>query len=973
MRYLLLILLSFVTIFISDGYAQLKNFEKVKDSYVQNYDNGTVIKKNAHLSQELVGTTGKIDLRQKNKLTLYRGINITVDELDAIVNRDGLLRSRNKMSTADFCFSAMPDIAGSHAFRNKTFDYGAQRLAVVIVIPAQMLIDEGYRVSTAHSNWGDAQVDVLPDIDRNVLLRSKIYIYNHQNDRWDDLFTIEPELKMSASKIKDDVIVNSEPVRKVSKLYDNRVDVLKEDGTVEQYKVSGRSAELIASIYGISLFAPKANVISADIFVDNMYAIRFLDMLQNKRVLDVGVGKSSFVSVLRQKGIEAYGLDISLQEEFKSHDYYSECPANETKYPDSYFDVIISTRSVIDYEYRDAKIVKSTLKELLRILRPGGSLLFTIDHDKFDHDRPYFMSKEGEITFFPEDNKLKSTHTIIRDVSTDSEVQIVQIKKDGPAKKDAKEIFIVTLDKERQEIFKNRVLSVKKTYKQLEIELGLPSTTIGRWEEKIRADYKRYLKTGQVPNKYLLVDKNILNDFASYKISSPLDNKIFTSRLTSTTPISLNEIAEEFNVSPVSASRREKKIIMMLDEYIKNPVKPVVTEQSVIDAFDRSLDAKRQIIFRDRVLSKNKNYNQLEDGLGVSTATVARWEEKIRADYTAYLSTGELPNKYLAVDKETLNGFALSNLSASLDKYLFFFRITNTNPETLSEVADKFGMPYNTVSRREESIKKKLDGYLYQTEQQLPENNITDILITDEEIKKVEEMLVELEKINFDPKTIDLFNRYIKYANEHNPNAAIFVRSVMTEAKIMCYQASVMDNRSFIPAPKELEFNEDKFQQNMLKLFDASQTVGNCNDSYKLKNATDNLAKLASEMIVKHINSYGIDGISPLYYNAIIGEDGFISYLENKVKLLPSGENRMACVFAMDLLFGIVEAKGLPYYSMMTGTRTKDLLDTEARIKMTVEEQSKDPVYREKFLFNKEINKSDVTKKIEMTMTKVWK
>lgn len=100
-----------------------------------------------------------------------------------------------------------------------------------------------------------------------------------------------------------------------------------------------------------------------------------LKELQGKRVLDVGTGEEGlFVSDLRARGVEAYGLDISLSPKLKLKPYFKEADAVHTGYDSASFDVVYSNFAIFSYEVGNAQLMKDALGEMSRILKPGGKL-----------------------------------------------------------------------------------------------------------------------------------------------------------------------------------------------------------------------------------------------------------------------------------------------------------------------------------------------------------------------------------------------------------------------------------------------------------------------------------------------------------------------------------------------------------------------------------------------------------------------
>jgi SAM-dependent methyltransferase len=222
---------------------------------------------------------------------------------------------------------------------------------------------------------------------------------------------------------------SSRASRKKDFVFENTVHVSRGDGTSIKYWITGRHFELIAALYGSYLFEVEPASIKANFNTEYGYMSKFLAFLQDKRVLDAGMGKSDFVHVLRTNGIDAHGIDINMPEALIHHGHYSECSINETNFPDQFFDVIFSTKSVLDYEYYNIPMMESSLRELLRILKPGGSIFFTVDYSKAEGEEPYFISKSGGLSFFPDDKNLEVKHKVIKKILPAEDADVIEIKK----------------------------------------------------------------------------------------------------------------------------------------------------------------------------------------------------------------------------------------------------------------------------------------------------------------------------------------------------------------------------------------------------------------------------------------------------------------------------------------------------------------------------------------------------------------
>ena len=112
-----------------------------------------------------------------------------------------------------------------------------------------------------------------------------------------------------------------------------------------------------------------------------------LEFLKDKTVLDAGCGAGSFVLDLRAHDIEAYGLDIKLNDKQRALSFFAEADMTDTKLKDSSFDVIYSIFTIFSdfYEGKDTSLVEKALAEFHRILKPGGRIiLFSVNRKSIE-------------------------------------------------------------------------------------------------------------------------------------------------------------------------------------------------------------------------------------------------------------------------------------------------------------------------------------------------------------------------------------------------------------------------------------------------------------------------------------------------------------------------------------------------------------------------------------------------------------
>jgi len=497
------------------------------------------------------------------------------------------------------------------------------------------------------------------------------------------------------------------------------------------------------------------------------------------------------------------------------------------------------------------------------------------------------------------------------------------------------ELFAKTLDDKRKVIFQDRVLAENKTLQQLVDELGVPSTTIARWEKKIRQAYDAYLETGEVSNKYLLIDQKTLNDFADYVLKKPEEKYLFTFRIASNDPETLDAIAKKFEIPPITMARREAKVIEKLEKYLKNPSEFLITPYeaeklaAANETFAKTLNDQEKIIFEERIIADDPlTIDQLAVKLDVPANTISRWGQKIRKDYDAYLKTGEVPNKYVLVDQETLSKFSDDVLKTPAEEYILSLRTSNSNPLTLEQIAKKLKINPATVLKKEQKIKGKLDEYL--------EDQIN---------QKVEALLQQSEKINFDAETIAMFKEYIKNAELKGETTKAQLANVALGNTVTV--EPVVSDISYISAPTELEYNEAKFTDNMATYLENGNLMYK---DYFLKQTPEKLAHLAITRMVKYMDKLDADD-----FKALALSNGVLSYLEYRINSLPSGsKTRMVYTFALETFTNLVKAEDPSFLFKSCNIKMQDLENIKTRVELLVAEEMKEPYYKENFSFNKD-------------------
>jgi ubiquinone/menaquinone biosynthesis C-methylase UbiE len=104
----------------------------------------------------------------------------------------------------------------------------------------------------------------------------------------------------------------------------------------------------------------------------------FLNTLNNKsRILDVGCGTGFFLNLIRGKGFNCVGIDVSENMLRQLKDTYSYltvqiADARKIPYRDNCFDAVVSIETLRYFSNRD-----SLLKEIFRVTKPAGSIFIT--------------------------------------------------------------------------------------------------------------------------------------------------------------------------------------------------------------------------------------------------------------------------------------------------------------------------------------------------------------------------------------------------------------------------------------------------------------------------------------------------------------------------------------------------------------------------------------------------------------------
>ncbi len=164
------------------------------------------------------------------------------------------------------------------------------------------------------------------------------------------------------------------------------VNLLKDDHSKVEFDRSGRVVNLTRGEKGINEQYYRTNRNLG--LVANEHFIKAEELLgfMKGKILDAGTGDGKLVRNLRERGIEAIGVDIALNAEQEQDPHiFSRQDLAFLTFADNSFDTIISTQSVLTYETiiwkfsrnGDHTILIRTLNELKRVLKPGGRMLIS--------------------------------------------------------------------------------------------------------------------------------------------------------------------------------------------------------------------------------------------------------------------------------------------------------------------------------------------------------------------------------------------------------------------------------------------------------------------------------------------------------------------------------------------------------------------------------------------------------------------
>jgi SAM-dependent methyltransferase len=157
-----------------------------------------------------------------------------------------------------------------------------------------------------------------------------------------------------------------------------------------------------------TIFKEKGKVFTAP-HPDMMGIINYLKEKRAKRVLDLGCGTGRHLILFANEGFEVYGLDSAPEGIEIAKEWLAEKNLNcelivhrmEEKFPyqDSFFDAVISIQAM---HHNKIEKIKFTIKEIERVLKPGGLLFITVPtFDRFNGKNRWNLKKVEKGTFVP--------------------------------------------------------------------------------------------------------------------------------------------------------------------------------------------------------------------------------------------------------------------------------------------------------------------------------------------------------------------------------------------------------------------------------------------------------------------------------------------------------------------------------------------------------------------------------------------
>ena len=157
-----------------------------------------------------------------------------------------------------------------------------------------------------------------------------------------------------------------------------------------------------------TIFKEKGKVFTTP-HPDMIGIVNYLKEKKAKRVLDLGCGTGRHLVLFANEGFEVYGLDSAPEGIEIAKDWLAEknlsCELivhqmeEKLPYQDSFFDAIISIQAM---HHNKIEKIRFTIKEIERVLKPGGLLFITVPtFDRFNRKNRWNLKKVEKRTFVP--------------------------------------------------------------------------------------------------------------------------------------------------------------------------------------------------------------------------------------------------------------------------------------------------------------------------------------------------------------------------------------------------------------------------------------------------------------------------------------------------------------------------------------------------------------------------------------------
>lgn len=117
-------------------------------------------------------------------------------------------------------------------------------------------------------------------------------------------------------------------------------------------------------------------------FCDAIFDLHILP--KNKKgikVLDIGCAKGFMVKILRENGLEAYGVDVSeyaignAPSDINQYLFVANVESGMLPFNDGFFDFVVSMST---FEHLHSERMTFILREIQRILKPGGKIIINV-------------------------------------------------------------------------------------------------------------------------------------------------------------------------------------------------------------------------------------------------------------------------------------------------------------------------------------------------------------------------------------------------------------------------------------------------------------------------------------------------------------------------------------------------------------------------------------------------------------------